>query len=194
MKSRFKYLVLPFVFSASFTLLGCANESGKVMTEMSFNHLQPYPLYVASYEIFTTPQTDTLQLPEGFVANPVTIAHDYFTNRFHATGTQGKMSVVIDNATIKHSIENSQNTVGAFIGVDHYDVYDITMLIKLDIFDVKGYQKQENKIRVNRSVSISEHVSLAERERLQMQALDELMDDVDDGVKNILGEDLGILH
>lgn len=164
------------------------------MTEMSFNHLQPYPLYVASYEIFTTPQTDTIQLPEGFVANPVTITHDYFTNRFHETGTQGKLSVVIDNATIKHSIQKSESSVGAFIGVDHYDVYDITMLIKLDVFEVKGYQKQENKIRVSRSVSVSEHVSLAERERIQMQALDALMDDVDEGVKNILGQDLGILH
>lgn len=194
MKTRFKYFVLPFIFSASFIMSGCANDSGKVMTEMSFNHLQPYPLYVASYEIFTTPQTDTIQLPEGFVANPVTITHDYFTNRFHETGTQGKLSVVIDNATIKHSIQKSESSVGAFIGVDHYDVYDITMLIKLDVFEVKGYQKQENKIRVSRSVSVSEHVSLAERERIQMQALDALMDDVDEGVKNILGQDLGILH
>lgn len=194
MNRKFKALVLPLCVSASLVLVSCAGGDTKPLTDMSFAHLQPYPLYVASYEVFTTPASDGIKIPEGFVANPVIIAQDYFKNRFHETGSNGKLSVVVDNATVKHSVQQSESKVGAFMGVDKYDAYEISLVVKLIVFEVNGYEKQENTIRVQRSVSISEHVSLAERERLQMEAMDKIMDDIDVGVKNILGQDLKILH
>lgn len=194
MKNSIKILACSSILASALLLSACASGDKKVMTEMSFDHIKPYPLYIASYEVFTTPATDNVKIPEGFVANPVDIARKYFTNRFEETGTQGKLSVVLDQAIIGHKMEQSKSSIGAFMGVDRYDVYEISMVIKLILFGVKGYEKQENIIRVNRMVSISEHVSMAERERLQMQALDALLDDVDVGVRNILDRDLGVMH
>lgn len=186
--------VLIFGVALSSLCVGCSNNQGKVLTELSFNHIQPYPLYVASYEIFTTPNTDNLKLPDGFVANPVLIAKDYFTNRFNSTGSRGKLSVVIDSASVEHKIEQSSNKIGAYIGVDRYDTYDISMIIKMAVFDVSDFEKKESSIRVNRSISISEHETLAEKERLQMDAMDKLMDDVDLGVRNVLAQDFSMLR
>lgn len=194
MKNSIKILACSSILASALLLSACASGDKKVMTEMSFEHIKPYPLYIASYEIFTTPATDGIRLPEGFVANPVDITRKYFTNRFEETGTQGKLSVVLDQALVTHKMEQSQSKIGAFMGVDRYDIYEISMVVKLILFGVKGYEKQENVIRVNRLVSISEHVSLAERERLQMQALDALLDDIDVGVRNLLDKDLGIMH
>lgn len=177
------------------TLLGaCTSGDGAPPAKLSFDKLQPYPVYVASYEILTTPHVDSLKIPEGFVANPVQIAQDYFSNRFTETGTQGKLSVIIEKADVTHKIEKSKSKVGAFIGVDHYDVYNILLSVKLRVLDVSGFERQENTITARQMVSISEHVSLAERERLQMETMDALMDDVDGAVKAMLGKDFGVMH
>lgn len=192
LRNRMRLIAAGFFLSLAVT--GCANNDGKVLTELSFNHIQPYPLYVASYEVFTTPNTDSLKIPDGFVANPVKIANDYFTNRFNSTGSRGKLSVLIDSANIEHKIEQSSNKIGAYMGVDRYDTYDISMIIKMVVFDVSEFEKKESSIRVNRSISISEHETLAEKERLQMDAMDKLMDDVDLGVKNVLAQDFSMLR
>lgn len=176
-------------------LSACANgDGGAPLAKMSFDHLTPYPLYVASYEVSQSPAVSSAQIPEGFVANPANIADAYFTSRFTKAGTQGKLHVTVDSMSVTHHIEDSKNSIGAFIGVDHHDVYKITLSVRIDAYGIGETQEESNTITAHRTVSISEHDSIVERERAQMDAIDSLIDDLDVAVRKVLSEQFHLMH
>lgn len=187
---------LALIFCLMLPLTGCDVASGgKPLARMTFEHVKPFPLYVASYDVQEewTPQAN--DPPAGqFVARPGRAVADYFRNRYKASGTNGKFIAIVESAGVAHDMQESGNAVGAFLGVDRQDVYHMAVTVRMIAYDAGGFDQKEMKITARRDVSVSEHVSLVEREKAQMDALDTLIDDLDIAVRNALAGEFHLMR
>ena len=192
MKHYFLILLMVFPLFVSACTMVSGND-GKSLAQMTFDHVKPFPVYVASYEPVNMNAKVGYNLPEGFVTNPSDLIFDYLTNRYEASGHQGKLRIEIQDVLIKHALVSSDNAVGSLIGLkkDHYHVKADIDVIALGIGNSEI--KKRNLI-VSRNIYISDHVSLVEREKLEMQALDSMIDDLDITLRKILKEQFNILR
>ncbi len=174
----------------------CAVQSaqdGKPLAKMTFAHITPEPIYVASYEAIGLPTNKTPFMPVGFVTDPSVIAYDYLKNRFSAAGTTGKLRAVIRDVKVTHEILPSENQVGAALGIGKRDYYHITLNLSLEAFGGNGFDKKSVALTANRGVYISEHVSIVQREQAQMEALDSMLDDLDISIQKTLKEQFHLM-
>lgn len=183
--------VLPYFF-----LLNCSHAPNPEK-QMTFDRTQPFPLYVASYEIQNRARESVgfRDLPAGnFITPPDQAVESYLHNRFSSIGTQGKLVALIEEATVVHDLQNSDNSIGAALGVDRKDLYNLNVRIKLTALGLPNFERKETTIRANRVLSVSEHVSLAERERLEVETLDRLLDDIDAALQKTFAENFQIIQ
>ena len=174
------------MFFAAILLAGCSGGDGKPLAQMTFAHLQPMPIYVASYDVLSNANFDKNNLPEGFVANPEDIIMDYLNHRFVPSGTNGKIIASIEKISVKHNLIASESKVGEFLGVDKRDEYDIEASVKLRLVGLESASVQEVSMKAQRQLLVSEHVSIVEREREQMEAIDHLVDDLDEAIQKAM--------
>lgn len=177
----------------SLALTACATGDGALVKQKNYADLQKYPVYVAAFDVAHSNAYDVSSFPQGFIPNPETMVVDFMKNRFQQAGSHGNLQIFVEDIVIAHKMTDSEGKVRAFMGVDRHDEYDVQVVLKLVATDVSNYQKQEIKVKGRRVVSISEHVSLAEREKAQMQAMDRMIDDLDVAVRNALTDKFGIM-
>ena len=168
------------------------NGGGQPLAQMTFDHIRPYPLYVASYETVPFNRGFNNPLPEGFVADPGDLVHRYFSRRFEAVGAQGKFQVVIQDASVEHKLVESENKVGSMLGVDKSDHYLVRVNVKLQTYGV-GDEDQTLTLTVYRNIFVSEHSSIVAREKAQIRAMDSLIDDLDVYVRKILKDKYNLM-
>lgn len=175
-------------------LSGCEAGDGKPVAQMTFEHLQPSPVYVASYEVVNNAKFYPSNLPQGFVANPEKVVLDYLGRRFSAAGSQGKLVASLENVSVLHEMRASENKVGEFLGVAKKDHYQIQVAVKIKALGLEGYDSREMTLKAQRVLEVSEHVTLAERESHQMTAIDNLIDDLDASIQKVLAYDFRIMQ
>jgi hypothetical protein len=180
-------------------LSGCVSEyaaQGTPVAKMTFEHVQSFPVDVAAYDVrdeFGSFQ-EIDEEDMHFVTSPGRVVSDYFRSRFAPAGENGKLIVSVESARVEREVFVSENRVGALMGVGKTDMYKISVHVRLLSYDAGGYDQKEMKMVARRNVGVSEHVSLAQRERLQMEALDSLLDDLDAAVQKALHEEFHLLH
>ena len=193
-----KFLNICLIFSAFSALPSCTmNPEGKPLAEMTFNHISPFPVDVASYEIQN--KTDgsfgfTAKQPENFVANLSQTLSDYLHSRFGSVGDNGKLLVVLEQADVTQKQMPSDNKIGSILNVDNKDQYEMNVAVRLAIYGANGFDVKETTIRGYRAVTMSEHLTLAERERHQMEAMDNLIDDLDGAIQKVLVEEFKVMR
>lgn len=198
MKGCKKWIRHGLFLSVLVGLAGCATTSVPPLQKMTFDQLEPFPLYVASYEI----KNQTLDMlgfapdnvEQGFIASVSQTVDDYLRHRFSAVGTNGKFLAVLKEATLTQKQIPSDNRIGAWMNVDNRDRYDLKVVVHMAVFGLENYEKRGVDVIANQMVTIPEHVTLAERETLQMQALDSLLDNLDGSIQQVLREDFRILR
>jgi len=178
-------------------MLGACNPiytgGGDPLAQMTFDHVRTYPVYVASYESVALVRLEAADLPEGFVADPAELVHDYLKSRFEASGSQGKLRAVINNVSVKHEVVRSKSKLGAALNVANMDHYMVRVGITLENFGIVEQPNQSIKLTAYRNLYISEYSSLVEREKAQMMVLDKLIDDLDRSIRAVLKDKLNIL-
>jgi hypothetical protein len=175
---------------------GCTSfgQNGDPLPQITFNHVKAYPLYVASYGPVGLEVGRKPEAPVGFLADPEKIVYEYLNSRYEAAGSQGKIVAKIRSVDIAHERVNSKNAIGAFIGLDHKDHYRVSVVLDLSAHGVGGIDWQKQSLTVYRDIYISEHVSLVEREKLEMRAMDHMIDDLDIALRKILNDRFGVLR
>ncbi len=171
-------------------LSSCVSD-GKPLAQMTFEHIQAKPVYIASYEVINDSGAVRQQ---GFIGDPAQSITDYFSNRFVASGSNGKLIARVSDVKIGHRVTESSNSFGAFLGVDKHDEYMVNAVITLQLYGYGDHSYQEIKVRAKRVVSISEHKSLVEREQIQMETIDHLIDDIDIEIHRIMRDEFQILQ
>ncbi len=181
------------IVSCAFLSACTTYNDGKPLAKMTFEHVQAYPVYAASYEVVPYHSEGSLVLPQTFVANPAIFTRDYLTNRYEAVGSQGKFRATIQSVKVEHERLSSENKVGSVIGVAGMDLYKVEVQVSMEALGMPGYERQGSTITARREIKVSEYVSIIERERLQMQALDALVDDLDVAMRKILKNEFHLI-
>ena len=190
---KYKNIILMAIAPVIISACSLNTNDGNMLAQMTFNHIKPFPVYVASYEPININEGKSHLLPEGFVADPAPLIFNYLSSRFEASGKQGKLRIEIKDVVIRHEIVSSNNNLGAVIGLGKREHYNVKAYIDIVVLGRDHIDKRTQSMTVSRNIYIADNLSLVEREKLQMQALDNMVDDLDIALRKVLRETFEIL-
>ncbi len=153
---------------------------------MTFAYFEPVFLDLKNVNIQNeyNPETDKADVSASFPASPDVALRLYAQNRFRSGGEKGQLSFVIEEARVHHGITEADDQFSRWLKRNRKETYDVFVKIRLDSSQPSG--ALSSVLSVQKSLSLPESVSLAERELMQMTFLEELVKDVDAAVMDSL--------
>ena len=168
-------------------LSGCASDSGGGMPlpQMTFAQVRPMAVNVQGINVRAA-ESDAAY---DFAIDPAEAARQYVDRRFVAAGPSGTLDVSIETATVTKKHEEASNKVASFLNVAGMDSYEIALGLRFEHIENGGRLAYGKLLNARRVVHIQEHASIAERERLQLEAMENLFADMDKEVRILVLED-----
>lgn len=159
--------------------------------ELSFTNITPYHVDAARVDVENTyvPGSDPKDIASTFPVSPDVAVRRYAENRLQPGGQRGALKFIIEDARVYQTEIVPDNKVVNWMGAGKQDQYEIFLKLKLHYTDDLGMQEgRQGEISFNRTLTMPASVSLAEREKRQLEFLDQLMKDVDASVSKALLE------
>jgi hypothetical protein len=189
MTSLKRYLLLSGVV---LSLAACSTGPGvdeAHMSAITTNINAPY--YVNAGSVSVESRYNPLADPKdisGTLATPLdTAVREYARNRFRAAGSEGVFHVIVEDASVFLDHNGSSSGMGRFMGLGNEDKY--TAIVKLGLFrdsSSVGPGAMGTTLRAQRSVTMSENVSLEERDAKLKEFVTELLGDLDKGATDAI--------
>lgn len=162
--------------------------------ELSFTNVPPYHVNAARVEVETryTAGADPKDVASSWAVSPDVAVRRYAENRLQPSdmpGQTGSLKFVIEDARVYKTLIQPDNKVVNWVGAGNQDQYEMFLKLALYYTDDMGMQTgRKGELSFNRTLTMPASVSLAEREKRQLQFLEQLMKDVDTGVAKALSE------
>ncbi len=185
MKKRIALLCLSLSVIAVGACTSHPSPEGKPMPGMTFNHLGPMKLKVAevlhaesmaannAFPIdFSVPLDDYLKL--------------YINRRFQPFGGTETLTITAEDVQVVHTLKDSESGMANFIGVAKVDSYAVTVVINMSLEDKHTGSLRGRRFTAKRVINVSEHASIAEREKRQMEGIEALFANIDASALEIL--------
>lgn len=180
---------------ASLLCVSACSTTTPVSTEspaqLTFTNISPYHVDAQRVEVETqyVPGSDPKDVSSSFAVPLDIVVKRYAENRLQAGGVRGGLKFIIEDARIYQTQFEQKNKVVNWMGAGKEDQYEVFLRLRLYYTDDMGMQEGRNGVlNFNRTLTVPASVSLAERERRQLQFLDQLMKDVDANVTKALQE------
>lgn len=160
--------------------------------ELTYGHYGVIGLDVASIEFVSLyqPPKQPPHVEHLSPANPVSALERWSNDRLRAVGRDGFARVVVSNASI---IETPLKTTGGVRGwftTDQEARYDAVIEVEIQVRDATGVQRAFTRARAERSRTVREGASIAEREGVLFQLVEgtmtEINSELDRGVRQYL--------
>lgn len=186
-----------FVLVCCLGLAGCTAPvdkpvSGSPTPVQTFAHIDPVRLNIARIEI--TNVSNDPSPPADFKISLVDKTMQYFGRKVvaspYADPSQGFLSVKIQQASVQKEHQLAKGTVPKSLGVGGADVYMLKLTLLVELHDAQGYVTHGKSLVANRRLSLSEHSSIAEREKLQLESVEALFNVLDPKLTHILLGDM----
>lgn len=195
MKNGFRLLLMAFL---SLGVAGCTSNpspEGKPLPQLTFDHVQPLMVDVASINIDNRyqPGYDMEDVSESFPTPPDMAIQNYTERRLQPAGNTGVLNVVIKDAHVYQSQVKPEGAVNRWFGMNDSDLYDILIKVSMFALNDSGERSPTVNMEFKSEMKIPEHYSIAEREAKQLEFLEELMKKVDQSYTKSLRDDLGLL-
>lgn len=183
--------VLLCVFSV--VLLGACERpfsklsSGLPIPQQTFAHVKPLTLAVSNVEVVQSEAS--LPAPEGFVLSLPALSQTYLSRKLQPIGQGGQgrvLRAIVEQNTVAYIQRGSEFPILKKIGVDQVDNYTMALVIRLEALDAQGRIVLGQVMRAHKSFGVSEHDSLADRERAQLEAVESLFAMVDSKIEQIV--------
>jgi hypothetical protein len=178
---------LASILAVVFLLTGCATEVQKPgFSQISFAHLQPISLNVARIEVenrYVSPATRP-NVEHEFPASPAAVASNWGRDRLRAVGQSGVARVVVRRASVVEvPLKRTTGVTGAFTR-DQSERYDAIIDMMVELRDADGNVRVTAESTAKRSRSVSENVSLIEREKIWFEMTETMMSDLNTALEN----------
>lgn len=178
---------LASILAVVFLLTGCATEVQKPgFSQISFAHLQPISLNVARIEVenrYVSPATRP-NVEHEFPVSPAAVASNWGRDRLRAVGQSGVARVVVRRASVVEvSLKRTTGVTGAFTR-DQSERYDAIIDMMVELRDADGNVRVTAESTAKRSRSVSENVSLIEREKIWFEMTETMMSDLNTALEN----------
>jgi hypothetical protein len=160
--------------------------------EITFQHLAPFKLDVGHVEIVEAYKADPAgDIDDQFPEAPAKVAAQWGEDRLQAAGSQGQAiyTVVMAKAT-DTPLPRSQG-MSAVTHKDQSDRYDLTIIAKLDLTNVAAHKAGSVTAQAARSQTVSEDMTLNQREAVLFKLLDETMKDINAQFEKLIPQYLG---
>ena len=168
------------------------SPEGKPMADLTFGHLSPVMLQVSDIIRNEITQDQLDRIPQNFTVPVDDLANAYIQRRLQAAGGPEKLSVTIDDLSVRYEQKDSDSAVAEFLGVAKIDSYAVTITMDLMLENERNGAVRGRKFTARRVINISEHVSVAERERKQLEGVEAMFVDIDRSVLDILQHQFGL--
>ena len=178
---------LASILAVVFLLTGCATEVQKPgFSQISFAHLQPISLNVARIEVenrYVSPATRP-NVEHEFPVSPAAVASNWGRDRLRAVGQSGVARVVVRRASVVEiPLRRTTGVTGAFTR-DQSERYDAIIDMMVELRDADGNVRVTAESTAKRSRSVSENVSLIEREKIWFEMTETMMSDLNTALEN----------
>jgi hypothetical protein len=178
--------VLAVLFAAAVLLSGCATEIKKSgFPQISFAHLQPISLNVARIVIenrYVSPAIPP-NVEHLFPVSPSLTALNWGRDRLRAVGQSGTARVIVRRASVVEvSLRRSSGLEGAFTR-EQSERYDAIIDMMVEVRDTQGKVRVSVESTGTWSRSVSENISLREREKVWFSMIEEMMADLNDALE-----------
>lgn len=173
----------------SLTILsGCATSlpEGKYMPMQTFENLQPISLAVKGKTIKSVPENN--MATDTFPFDLSEMTQIYLDRKMKPTGVQGTIVASIDEATITDVHQKADSKAIGWLGMGGFDLYEVDLKIRLEHRNDNGDLVYGNSVNAQRQVRISQHLSVADREKAQFEALEKLFTELDQRMNMVLLE------
>lgn len=178
---------LASLLAVVFLLTGCATEVQKPgFSQISLAHLQPISLNVARIEVenrYVSPATRP-NVEHEFPVSPAAVASNWGRDRLRAVGQSGVARVVVRRASVVEvPLKRTTGVTGAFTR-DQSERYDAIIDMMVELRDAAGNVRVTVESTAKRSRSVSENVSLIEREKIWFEMTETMMSDLNTALEN----------
>jgi len=178
---------LASILAVVFLLTGCATEVQKPgFSQISFAHLQPISLNVARIEVenrYVSPATRP-NVEHEFPVSPAAVASNWGRDRLRAVGQSGVARVVVRRASVVEvPLKRTTGVTGAFTR-DQSERYDAIIDMMVELRDADGNVRVTAESTAKGSRSVSENVSLIEREKIWFEMTETMMSDLNTALEN----------
>jgi len=166
-------------------LTGCeTTPPPRRFAQITFRHATPIPMRVGSVETRVT-----WQAPSGnghiegeMPINPATTAARWGEDRIRATGGSGRAIVEVREMSVTETkLATASGVRGAFT-TDQSERYDMRLVMRVAAEDPSTGATAETTISAQRSQTVLEGLTLAEREDIWYAMIEKLMMDMDAGL------------
>lgn len=191
MKQSKVFLFIIILFQAV-TISACTSNvgvEGTPLAEITFAHLEALPVNVARIDV----RIEESESPADFVKAPGDIMRQYVASRFTPVGREGYLDIKVEQALVEKSYLEAENRVAKFMGFGGGDSYKVTYQIKLDYFRSSGVFVSGHVVKATRTINMSEHVSISQREKHQQEGIEKLFQELDRQIETIVSRDLNLV-
>lgn len=197
---------MPYRFLLSvfclFVLAGCTSfpkPEGKPVAEPTFQNYEPVLLNISTVDIVNqvalgqTIATSSNSSNGNFVY-PVDIAISNYANaRFQGNGTPGRFVFEILDARQSYRLLEQDNAVLRFTQLGREDEYRFNVILRLTPYSETGLKRESVTLNFERTLILPNSLSIAEREKRQVEFLEKFIREIDDRVIGSLSETLYLL-
>lgn len=169
------------------SLTGCTsnNSAGKPLSEITFSHMRPMPLQVSNV-VKRDGVGQKRNITTDFSVPVDAMVDSYIESRLRAMGGDETLFVELEELSVTHNVKDSTNKVAGFMGVAKIESYNIVTGFNLVLENQSNGAIRGKRFTVRRTINISEHSSVAEREMHQQKAIEEMFRDIDQSMMEIL--------
>lgn len=173
--------------AAVFLLAGCATDVERPgFPKISFAHLQPISLNVARIEVenrYVSPATRP-NVEHEFPVSPAATASNWGRDRLRAVGSAGVARVIVRRASVVEvPLKRTTGVKGAFTR-DQSERYDAVIDMMIELRDANGNVRATAESTAKRWRSVSENISLNDREKVWFEMTEAMMADLNTALEN----------
>jgi len=170
--------------------LGCLVFWTKQFPDLRYTHLPTISLAVSRVEVVEQYQSSTVKphIETEFPVLPVRAASQWVKDRLSAVGGTDIVRATVTKASVVEvPLKRSSGVRGAFT-TDQSERYDATLAVKIEVFDSRGKQRGIVSSEATRSQTVSEDVSLADREQIWFRMTEAMMNDLNGSLEKQVRE------
>jgi hypothetical protein len=178
-------------------LTGCINEMtmGKPLPKLDYQHIAPLYVQMGQVDIVNhfhpTPESD--KAASAFPTRPENALNHYAENRLKAKGYEGTLQFIIEDASVRQSIEPPDSKVLKWANVGNLDRFDVSIKITLARIEGNGRQSGNAVIQLNRYITVPKTDSIAKRNKSLKDFTQGLVEEIDGMVATALQDRMHLL-
>jgi len=169
--------------------------NGLPLPAQTYAHVERLPLRVGNVQILREDHVSGRRVGDFSVS-----LHDqamlYLSQKFETRGAFGssdELVVKIEDVRVQHMQKPSSHSIFERIGVDRVNQYDLGLSIRLEHRDNFGRVLHGKVLSAQKMLNVSEHLSMAARERAQFDAIEDMFAILDPQVNQVIGREMNLL-